>query len=686
LLIVVAAVAVIVVLVTVFESGKSGSTDQEPRKQTENRLVVMYFENGINPNDEQRLGETASSLLITDLSQSSYLDVVSSQRVYDILKGMGGEGAKVIDKSTALRIAEQARAKWVLLGTIVQLRPQLAFSLLLLDVATGNTIASPRIETNAGTYIFPAVDELAVEVKKLLSLPEKALEEADLKVAEITTYFQEAYRNYLEGLDFFQQLRWTEAITSFRRAVTEDSLLAAARYYLAFSYFYQYRGEISPAATVKVIRNYERYNPNERLLVEGLDNVATGDYAGAVRVLNEAAELYPEEKTAFTVLGSVQLFCLCDPGSAIATFEQALKLDPYSRWAHRYLAYAYNEINQSENAIRAADEYLSRMPLEPDPFGVKADLHAYQGNPEDAIEAYRQALRAAPENQQYQHHQSLGTMYLHTRDYDKAKRSFRPLATGRARYVRRNGRTLLAWIPARQGKLDESLEELDRGIAADYADYSLDRSSDKYMLKALVYRQQGNPTEAINEIELALQILRSWGPNEYKMWDTYATLLADQREYGKASEIAESLRKSLVERDSPQMSRYWYALGYIALSKGQTDVAVDHLERASKITLRINGQYSIIHLALARAYLEAGRLDEAIAEFEKVTTICEPNLRNSLFTSIEARYYLGTAFEAADQKDKAAEQYRSFLEIWKEADEGLPIIEDARQRLAKLEG
>jgi tetratricopeptide (TPR) repeat protein len=48
-------------------------------------------------------------------------------------------------------------------------------------------------------------------------------------------------------------------------------------------------------------------------------------------------------------------------------------------------------------------------------------------------------------------------------------------------------------------------------------------------------------------------------------------------------------------------------------------------------------------------------------------------------------YLLGTAYEALGQADKAIEQYRRFLETWKNADVASAEIDDAKARLALLE-
>jgi serine/threonine protein kinase len=118
--------SIIFVLVLLFLILKPFQVDIVPEKKAvaeENTLAIMYFENMVDAEDKERLGEIVTNLLITDLSESQYMNVVSSQRLYDILKLLGKEGIKVIDRSVASEVARKADAKWMLLGSVLQLEP-----------------------------------------------------------------------------------------------------------------------------------------------------------------------------------------------------------------------------------------------------------------------------------------------------------------------------------------------------------------------------------------------------------------------------------------------------------------------------------------------------------------------------------------------------------------------------------
>ncbi|UCD93533.1 MAG: protein kinase, partial [Candidatus Zixiibacteriota bacterium] len=160
-----AAIVVVAVLVLILKPWKFEVGPSLEAVAAENRLAIMYFDNLADPADSLRYGEIVTNLLITDLSESQFLQVVSSQRLYDILKLLGREGEKKINREIASQVAQKAEAKWMLMGSILQMEPHIMLTAQLVEVASGNAVATQRVSGEPGEMIFPLVDRLTVAIK-----------------------------------------------------------------------------------------------------------------------------------------------------------------------------------------------------------------------------------------------------------------------------------------------------------------------------------------------------------------------------------------------------------------------------------------------------------------------------------------------------------------------------------------
>ena len=90
----------------------------------------------------------------------------------------------------------------------------------------------------------------------------------------------------------------------------------------------------------------------------------------------------------------------------------------------------------------------------------------------------------------------------------------------------------------------------------------------------------------------------------------------------------------------------------------------------------------------ALAYYGTGDLEKAQKEWEKILS---PTLRSYgigypgfLDLNAKSYYMLGKIYERKGWPGKAIEHYEKFLNLWKDADPGLPEVEDARKRLVGL--
>ncbi len=122
---------------------------------------------------------------------------------------------------------------------------------------------------------------------------------------------------------------------------------------------------------------------------------------------------------------------------------------------------------------------------------------------------------------------------------------------------------------------------------------------------------------------------------------------------------------------------YWRAEGALALARNDLKGAQTYFEKDK--TNDFWGAY-----LLARTDLQLGALDKAVAVMEKALTRYYFERFYEPILAVKAYYLLGMAYEKSGWNAKAIQKYEQFLDIWKDADAGLPEVTDARQRLAKL--
>jgi tetratricopeptide (TPR) repeat protein len=160
-------------------------------------------------------------------------------------------------------------------------------------------------------------------------------------------------------------------------------------------------------------------------------------------------------------------------------------------------------------------------------------------------------------------------------------------------------------------------------------------------------------------------------------------LQALMKSFDEARKSAEEL-KSLIEKgiNTKELASYEGILGLIELGKKNYRQAADLFGRACG-RLDFEGDALSFDL-LARALYESGDLDKARKNYEKITLLTWGRINDGDIYA-KAYYMLGKIAERQGDKVKAREKYKKFLDLWKDADAGLPEVSDAKKRLAALE-
>jgi tetratricopeptide (TPR) repeat protein len=81
-----------------------------------------------------------------------------------------------------------------------------------------------------------------------------------------------------------------------------------------------------------------------------------------------------------------------------------------------------------------------------------------------------------------------------------------------------------------------------------------------------------------------------------------------------------------------------------------------------------------------RAYEKMGDFDKAIEAYQKLVDF-DPKGRDRRWHIPVYHYRLGRLCEAKGLKDRAAAEYRRFLDLWKDGDPDIPELLDAKKRM-----
>jgi len=645
----------------------------------QNRLLVMDFDNLADPRDSLRWGEIAANLLMTDLMESQYIQIVSSQRFYDILSQLGHANEKKVSANIASQIAARAQAKWMLQGSILKTDPEIVLTSQLVDVASGDIAATQSIEGVAGEDIFQIVDRLTVELKNDLALPAAALQEPDRPVADITTDSPDAYRHYILGEEFTLKFYFPEAEAQFREALKYDSTFAAA--YMRLLYFAP-DDELEWLRS-KMLQYAHKASRKEQMNISTMDAGFKGNWNELFHGFSEMVRLYPDDKEALWKFAVLERDLFRQRKQSIFYLEELVALDLNFGQAYNYLAFNFAELGDYRRAFRAADKYIEVAPDAANSYDTRGCLYMMTGQLDEAITSFRQALNVKPDFDQTL--ASMGLIHLFRQEYQQAEEYFQKLASHPDRDERTNGRLYLARIPLYRGKFQEAIKklnvvkqarEMESGNLGTLLDVLYTSAIAEVIFRSNPAAGLAGIREAYNQLDSAVVPL-PFHQMRFKGLEAFS--YATMGNYKSADSV---LRESAGMFDSSwvaltEIYNFWH--GLVDYERGNFTRSIQFLEQAETTKQGFPEKFF-----LARSYLAANQVGNAVEMFEKALKYYHNRRFAWLGLSAPVHYFAGLAYEKSQWNDKAAEQYRVFLDIWSDADSGIVEVQDARERLARL--
>jgi tetratricopeptide (TPR) repeat protein len=650
-------------------------------------LAIMHFKNNTGDNNLDHWQTMLSNLLIADLTQSKHIRVLSEDKLLNILMQLNQEEAKSYSSDVLKQIAAQGQVNHILTGAYAKAGDQFRVNVILQDAGTLEHIDSESISGTGEQSIFSMVDELTRRIKANFQLtPEQIATDIDRDIGVVTTRSPEAYKYYIEGIRYDIKGDYEKVIEYMEKAVEIDPEFASAYLAMAWSYGNLNYDAEENVALQKALKLSERLTDRERYNIEGQFYLQQSEktWDKSFEAFEKLMELYPDDITGNNALAILYGY-IGDREKSIEHYKVCIDNKTEDVVIYTNLAGTYRSLGLFDKAIEVLESYIDNIK---DSDFIRRNLaltYRYMGKYDLALGEAEKAL--AFNSNSWQNIRSKGDIYLFMGDLQKAEQEYRKLSEREEPLDHVWGLSRLLSLHLLQGNFEDakesSLELL--GISEKLGQITWDMYERRFL--SYVELRLGNPDQALEELKGVIKKaikLEDYDLQRGSLRDMGFAYL-EMGSIGKAENTAERLKEMAEQAPNKERMRdYHYLTGMIELNKEDCPAAIESMKKALSLLPETYALNLLYMDSLGLAYFRAGDLENAKKTYESVSSLTTGRFD---YGDIYAKsyYMLGKIYEEMDYKGKAIENYEKFLEIWKDADPGLPEVDDAKIRLSTLQ-
>ncbi len=649
-------------------------------------LAVVYF---MNETGDETLDHWRVALprwLITDLSQSKYINVLPADRLFSVLRKLNLLEAKSYASEDLKNVVREGRVNHIFQASLSKAGNIFRIDYSLQRADTLEIIASDYV-TGESEESFPSlVDDITKKIKAHLELSEEQVtSDIDSEVRKITTNSPEAYKYYSIGRKFHLQGEYRKGIELMEQAVAIDPEFAMAYRSMAIAYGNLGRRTKAKELFQTALKLTDRLSDRERYRIEA-DFYSRSEitYDKAFEAYEKLLEIYPDERGARHNL-AVLYGRIEDDQKAIEHYEILIK-EHKTDFIITYtnLASIYEDHGLFDKAKKVYEEFLNNFP---DSYRIhqdQASYYRYQEKYDLALEEMDKAFALAPIN--WINFRKKGDIYFYMGNLKKAEEEYRKLLAKEEPSANANGMQRLGSLFVLQGRFKDTIELAKRGIeqAEELGEITWIWGATRDLAYAEL--RSGN-------FDRALELLEKIWEGAVEDEDTFAQRIALNRKalvyveierLAEAQKAAEELREMIEQGMNKKLMRHYYHLmGMIEIERHDYSRAIEYFKKGLPLLYQLSGARLIYADSLGLAYYRLGDLDKAREEYERIDSLYTGRLTNGDVYA-KSFYMLGKIYEQQGNTTKAIENYDKFLELWKDADPGMAEVEDAKKQLETL--
>lgn len=615
------------------------SVSHKPRMLTEKDTIVLAEFS--NTTGDRVFDSTLQEGLSVDLAQSPFLSVLSDEQVQQTLRLMGQESGAKLTPNIAREVCQRTSSAAFLEGSIAQIGTQYLLILKSVDCSTGRLMTSSEVQARDKNHVLDALRKIAVETRNNLGESLASIQKFDAPLEQVTTSSLEALKTfsvYARGGGL------VPAFPTLLHVIELDPNFTEAYAQLADAYSDVGEAELAAEYAQKAFDRRENVSERERLSISSTYYYYTlGDLDQELRVERMAQQLYPRSWGPWND-ASATWRLLGEHERAIKESQEALRLNP-----------------------RAVNPYLN----------VGSSLLCL----ERTEEAKRVGLRALEQGIDVKAmHQLLYQIAFLENDTNEMRRQIAPLLGETGKGASMDALLAQSSTEAYFGRLRSALDFSTRAYDKAHQSKLDEMAAQVRVVDALREAEFGNLLQARSDSARALTL--SSGRN-VKLYSALAFARAGN------AERAEALANQLDSKfgSNTLMQKYWLPTirASIELARHNPSKAVDLLNAGSYEFSDTQSPVGNLYPVYVRgqAYLAMREGKAAATEFQRFLDHRGIVLSSPL--GALARLGLARAYSLQGDSVKANAAYRDFLDLWKDADIGIPVLKQAKAEYAKLQ-
>jgi tetratricopeptide (TPR) repeat protein len=578
---------------------------------------------------------TLKQALAVQLGQTPFLNIYPDDRVRETLRFMGKPSDERITKDIGREICERQGIKALLSGSIASLGSHYVITLEALNAQSGDPIAREQIEATSKESVLSSLGTAASNLRQKLGESLSSIKKYDVKIEQATTSSLEALKAFSMGDQARTSGRTRESLPFYQKAIELDPNFAMAYARIAVFYGNQGRLELATQYVEKAFALRERVSEHEKFYIsEKYYNYVTGDLDKSIEVQKTWASQYPNDYVPHNNLALSYQF-VGRYAEAQKEAQRAIELNPTNITARDNLVSTFFGQGLFDEAAQANEEVAK---LNPDFIGVHATRYALA-----FVRGDLSAVAAMEAQAKTDEADAIGTFAARAAFLGKFKEaeSLATQAVAAFKTQKRSenaGQSMLV-MAIREGifgRCEQSRQNVAAGLALDRGRISLGSAG----LASAICKDTAQAQSLVDEMTKRF-------PKDTGTVDCIVPVI-----------------KAVLE-----------------LNSGNGAAAIQTLEpvRSKELGIILGVTANFVR---GKCYLQQRMGPEAAAEFEKI--IAHRGVDAFGVEHVLAHLELARAAMLTGDTAKARKEYQDFLALWKDADQDVPMLLEARKEYEAL--